>query len=419
MGTLEVRSWLWRGWTPPERLLILATLATPLALIADERLHLSVWTVTLSFGSFLELGGAPIELVQQVGIHNLVWIGAAAASVALAPRRELLRAPFVCALAVIALVLVSTLVGPGGDRLTAAALLGSLVPLAAIVLIVGHPDVGRAALWACVAILVAATASVLAATIAHQLLRGALDHRLGLAFFGPGTDSGPVCAYLAILVLAAPWPLAIRGPVSATLIAGVVLSGTRGAILAAAAGLLVLALSRRSLRWPLIVVAVAGILIFSVTTSRSIFGFSDASNTLRRASVLQHWRLFLARPSLGYGISSGSILDVSQAQNTLLSVANAGGAYAAALFVAVFAIPALRRTRGVAFEIVGLAVLAAALVTWDTTGPEVLIQMPITNVLPIVLAGSLASAQALSLSTARFVGPRPLPESSRASPSPS
>jgi hypothetical protein len=166
-------------------------------------------------------------------------------------------------------------------------------------------------------------------------------------------------------------------------------------LIAAFAGTLVLVAAQRGKRLRLAAVtavgiAAAGVLVF---TARSSYSFTDRATDYRRANLEHHWHLFLDRPLLGHGIADGSISAVRAAHNTLLSIANAGGLVLLLLWIVAWILLPLAaaRDRGkrLSTASVGAAAMVAVVIGWNTTGSEVLMYDPPTNLLPLVLAGAL------------------------------
>jgi hypothetical protein len=234
--------------------------------------------------------------------------------------------------------------------------------------------------------------------------------RFDIASFCCGaTNTGVGLASLVLLL-----PILARTLVPALLLGGVLAAGlllteTRGALLGAIAGALVYAARFRRLRWWIAGAAAFGAVFFAVASDRSITTLADPSNAVRREQVAAHFDLFLDRP-WGYGMSETSADAFRAADNTLLGISNAGGVLALVLWLLAFGLPLVRALRRRPWSLPAVAALSVAVMTvifWVTTGTEVLIAYPPTNLLPLVLAVALAGVAARD---------RPPPASSTAAP---
>jgi hypothetical protein len=293
-------------------------------------------------------------------------------------------------------LLLATAVDGGIDSTTALTLGATMVPYIAMVAIIRHldvrlPTVRDLATAACVG-----GAVVVALTIAKSVVAGRLSERLGAFAFGPAPEAGVVLAPLLLLVPAMRASRWIKLGAAVCLGAGLVLTQARGALIATFAGALVLIATQKSRRLRLAEVTAVGIaaaaaLIFSSRT----YSFTDRATTYRRANLELHWHLFLDRPLLGHGIAFESISAVRAAHNTLLSIADAGGAILLLLWIAALIVlplvAGLDREKRLSTAPVGVAAIVAVFIGWNTTGSEVLMYDPPTNLLPLMLAGALVA----------------------------
>jgi hypothetical protein len=298
--------------------------------------------------------------------------------------------------AVLSLVILSTALNGGVDDFAVLSLLSTFVPLIGLAVIFGSPSVRSSVLWACVALFVGAVTVVVAGTAAWNLARGTLGERFDLYLMGPSTESGLVLASLLPLSLGVPVRSELRALSTGVLGGGILLTQTRGALLAAAIGVLVIALFMPRWRiWAVVAVCV-GVSAFTLISDRSLLTLNDTSNVGRQEELSRHARLLLERPSLGFGLSREGVGAVRAAHNTLLGLGNAAGVYAALIFVAAWVTPvvaALKRRLADLTTATAAGAMTAVLIGWNTTGTELLIFVPPTNLVPLVLATALVDAR--------------------------
>ena len=380
----------WQALTPVDRVLVGCVTLTLISLLADYRLDLAPATELVPATPFAENAGRQVFFEQVVGWHALIWIAGAAALLVLPRyRRGMVSLPAALMLAVALAIPVVTAATSEVDSLTLASLFGVGLPLAAMVAVCLHPAVTERALRAAVWIVAGSAGAVTLGTLAKQVLAGSLD-RLGILFFGPTTSTGPVLAALAVLVLMLlppRRPYRVAGMLLfVVLVAGAAFSQSRTAAVALLVGLLVAAVGARQVsRWT-VVVAGGFALGLLALAPRSLLSATQSTG-LKAESIAHHWRLFLERPSFGYGVSKESLPAAGGADTVLLGIANGIGAYGAVAFVAAWCTALVRATReGLAL---GGAVLAVYLVGWFGGG-EILFQIPVTNMLPLALACGLA-----------------------------
>lgn len=380
----------------PERLALVGVLLTPVTLFVDHRLGLGLSSNTVTYVPYDENAGQPVSYTEVLGWTQLLWV--VLALVALT-RRRLRRGfgsvPVAALSALVALIVGVTIALDGLDGFARHALLTTLVPLVAITGILFNPDVRLPAVRRLVFVLSAITATVVLGTLAVNALKGTLGERFDVYLFGSPTDTGLVLALLLILTPAVAETRWVRAGLAVVLAVGLVLSETRGGLLAAGAGALVTALLLPRLRLVTVGAIAVALVAFVIVSDRSLLSISDPSNSIRRESVERHWQLFLVQPSYGYGLSAEARPFVTAAHNVFLGLANAGGAAAALLWLVAWSQPLVAAVRDRARSLlaaVPAAVLVGAIVTWVTTGSEVLVFVPPTNLLPLVLAVALARA---------------------------
>jgi hypothetical protein len=386
----------WHALTPVDRVLIGCVLATPLSLVADYRVGLAPFRELVPATPFVENEGREVMFEQLIGWHALVWL-IGGALVLLNPRfrRGMVSLPAGLMLAVAVAIPAVTAATARVDSLTLASFFGVGLPLASMVALGLHPAVSAKALRAGVWIVAGSAGALTLATLGKQTLSGSLD-RLGIIFFGPTTSTGPVLAGLAVLVLML-LPRSRLGRAAGVvlfvfLLAGVAFSQSRTAALALLIGLSVAAArGRRESRWPFVVGGVFAVGLLTLAP-RSLLSAAQ-STSFKTEAISHHWRLFLERPSFGYGVSKQSLPAAGGADTVLLGIANGIGAYGAVAFVAAWC----AALAGVPWRDLALggAVLAVYLVGWFGGG-EILFQIPITNMLPLALACGLSRRQGRS-----------------------
>jgi hypothetical protein len=280
------------------------------------------------------------------------------------------------------------------DSFTLHGLGSTLVPLIAMAGVLLNPWVGESGVRRLVVGYGAGVAVVTAGTLAFNAVNGDLGERFDSLLFGPPTETGLALAATILLLPAAqlrPLPVSLLGT---PLLAALVLTQTRGALVALAAGGLVLALlvqRRRALTIAVVASALAAVAaVFALTSDRPL-SLGDRSTSLREAELERHWQLFLDRPAYGYGLSEAAVKFSTAAHNTLLAFANAAGLGAAILWLVAWCVPVARGLRSHSFAAaVAAAVLTCSVVGWCTTGTEPLIYTPPTNLLPLLLGLALA-----------------------------
>jgi len=298
------------------------------------------------------------------------------------------------------------------DNLTLASTFGVVLPLAMMASLSLHPTVRASTLCIAAWLVASGAAALTIATLAKNAATQHLGDRLGLAFFGPTTSTGPVLAALAVMVLAIlPTKRNARFfgmSVFVILVLGVAFTQSRGAAVALAAGLTVsLLLGAKAQRRAAFLggaIAVA-LLLFA---PRSLFTAAQAT-TFRGDSLSFHWHLFLQRPLLGYGVSKETLSAAAGAHNSLLAIANGIGGVGALLFLFTWLWPLSGASREWFAQ--GAAILTVLFVSWFLAGGEVLFQIPVTDMLPLVLACALSTRRGDS---PRACGNRGVPTLARA-----
>jgi hypothetical protein len=221
-----------------------------------------------------------------------------------------------------------------------------------------------------------------------------LSDRFDLFLFGATTDTGAALALVLLLVVAVPLGRPAQAALGLILLAALLATRTRGALLGASAGAITIALLNRRLRISVLGAAAASIALFVLLSDRPLASI-DQAISFRLDNLEHHGAEFLESPIIGHGISSEAADSFRAAHNTLLGIANAAGVGAVLLWLAAWLIPVVRGLRADARSlpvVTGAAVLAAVLVEWNTTGSEVLIHSPPTNLLPLVLGVALAQS---------------------------
>jgi hypothetical protein len=399
--TTRILAGAWSALGPIDRVLVGCVSATLVSLVRDYRLGLAPVLEEVLATPFSENAGRAVVFEQLVGWHAIVWLAAGAAMLASARyRRGMLSLPAVLLVAMALAIPVVTAATTGVDRLTLESLFGIALPLAAMVALALHPDVGELALRLGIWIIAICAGALTLATVGKQLADGSLD-RLGILFFGPTTSTGPVLAALVILVLML-LPAHRVGRLAALclvviLAAGVALSQSRAAALALLAGLGIAATRERAMRRWFLLAGAALALVALMLAPRSLLSAAQ-STSLKLESIRHHWTLFLERPSFGYGVSKQALPAAGGADSSLLGIANGIGAYAVVAFLgswcaALSGLP----WRAMAF---GGAILAVYVVAW-LGGGEILVQIPVTNLLPLALACGLARKLRESATTAK------------------
>jgi hypothetical protein len=275
------------------------------------------------------------------------------------------------------------------DTLTLESFFGVGLPLASMVALVMHPGVSSTALRTAIWIVAGSAGALILGTLAKQLAANSLD-RLGIIFFGPTTSTGPVLAALAVLVVML-MPAHRLGRAAAmalfvVLVAGLACTQSRTAAIALLVGLLIAAV--RGGHVARLILVLGGLFALGLLTLAPRSLLSAVQSTSSKAQAISHhWRLFLERPSVGYGVSRESLPTAGGADTVLLGIANGIGAYAVVAFVAAWCAP-LARAPWRDMALAG-AVLAVYLVGWFGGG-EILFQIPFTNFLPLALACSLS-----------------------------
>src|SRR5262249_30892422 len=155
-----------------------------------------------------------------------------------------------------------------------------------------------------------------AISFGRRLMEGRPGMRLEAFAFGPAPELGLVLAAVVLLALATVGPGVLRAAYIVVTGVGLLLTETRGALLAVVVGGVTLGLVLPRAR-----LLVAGgisslILVFVLTTSRSL-SFHDTSTTYRRQNLAHHWDLFLQHPFTGYGVN-GSGIDKFRAAHSVL-----------------------------------------------------------------------------------------------------
>lgn len=391
----DSRAWWGEPVTAPAKLALIGVVLTPLTLLCDYRLGLGLVSDSVVYTPYAENGGLPVSYQQLFGITQALWLLLGLYAVS---RRDL-RSGFasltcLCLAGLLVLVAVITEVLEGIDGYAVLALSSTLVPLTAMAGVLLHPEIRAAELRRLVLVFALAAAVVTAGTLAADVVRGSVGERFDLFLFGPPTDTGLVLAMTLVLLAAASGPRLLVGAIGLVLLAGLVATQTRGALvmLLAAAFVVVLLLPHK--RRALIAFVAAGlavtVLAFLLLSKRSLLP-TDESNDLRRAELDRHWQLFLSRPTFGYGLAEQSAPFSIAAHNAVLGIANAAGVGGALLWLVAWIGPpvrALRRHLSL-LSVVSAAVVVGAFVGWFTTGTEILIYTPPTNLLPLLLAVAL------------------------------
>jgi hypothetical protein len=377
-----------------DRVVILATVLTPFAVVLDSRLHGLPWQERVTTALFLEDAGRPVSFWETPG-SAFVWVLLGALILVLPrTRRGLFTAPTIVMLTYAVSILVASAVDGTFDRLTIEVFLAAGLPIVAMLGLSVHRETTFEGLRVAITALCSITAVLVAGTILKRTISGQLGERLDLATTGAATDTGAYLAALTVLAALLPIPTRLKAPLVMVLAAGLVLTQTRGAELALGAALLCAAALSSRVRWwavGLAAVVVAGLVAGPRTLS--LFG---ASNAFRRASIEHHFLLMLERPSLGYGVSRSTLSEVAGAQDSLLGIANGAGVYAALLFLGAWLVPLCRRgLRHV--SVTGACVFTVYVVSWITTGNELQLQVPATNLLPLALAIGYAAHEMLSI----------------------
>jgi O-antigen ligase len=380
-----------RALSSIERIALLAVVATPLALVADYRLGLAPIVRAYSFRPVAENGGYPISYEQLFGWTQIVWLLAGVVAL-MRPgtRGGFWSAPTALLVFFAAVLTTITAATTGIDQFAALALAASLVPIIAMCGLLLHPGITRrTAVWMISFFSFAAAAAVLATT-AKDAIHHQLSERFSLFLFGSPTYAAAALVATALLTLALrEVPSWLRIALVVVLALGVALTQTRGAIFGAAAGLLCIAVLDRRVR----LTALAGV---AVATLLLAFGpirpLSNSSNTIRTHDVARHLHVLASRPIVGYGIAGSYADSFRGADNTLVGIADASGGVGAVIWISAWLLPiglALRARRLKATTAFAAAAIAATFATWLTTGNEVLVYAPPTNLLPLVFAVAL------------------------------
>ena len=379
------------GLRPAETLALIAVVLTPFALLADYRLGLAPVTQIFGFRPLIENNSATVTYQQLVGWTQILWISIGVAALALPCARGGFRSPPTVLLASFCAVVTGvTLFSGGVDRFARLALLGTLVPLLCMFGVLTNPKLRSSTVEALIAYLAGATAIVIGVSAAKDVLQNRISDRFSLFLYGSPTYAAAVFVALLFLVLGLRGGRSFKIVVAAALLLGIVLTQTRGAIAAMVAGLIVVGLIERRFRLPALAAAVVVALVLVLGPVRPL---SDASNEIRIRNVTHHLDTYSQRPLAGFGIGGADAEEFRAADNTLVGVAVAAGAvglllWCAAWLWAVFR-PHFRLSGGLAPF--AAAAIGATFVTWVTTGNEVLIYAPPTNLLPAVLAVGILS----------------------------
>lgn len=390
-----------------ERVAAALVLTVPVALVADFRLDLVFIRDTITYSPFLENAGRAATYEQSVGVTQLVTVlSTVAAAATPIGRRGFVSWPALCLLGFMVFVLLATGVQSRLDTFTLHAALSTLFPIWCISVVVCNPALRVDAIRALVSVLSAIAGLAVLATIGKSLVLGTPLGRHGVFLFGSPTGSGAALAVLLVLTLLGGWgSWRTRAAVAIPLCAGLLLSETRGAVLAVVIGIGVAALLIPRWRWRCL--AASGVLIvaFTLFSDRSLTSITDPSNSLRRETLEHHYLLLRQEPLLGYGLSGEGAHFFRGTDNTLLGLANAAGIGAVLVWLAAWFGPlgrALLTHRVGPAHAIGAGGLVAALVTWNTTGNEVLIYSAPTNLLPVALAVAFTAGRAkASVSAAR------------------
>lgn len=375
---------------PAETLGLIAVGLTPLALLADYRLGLAPVVDTISFRPLVENGALPVIYQQLVGWTQILWISIGVAALSQRATRRGFRSASTLLLAAFCVFLIVVTAASGGvDRFAAVALFATLAPLVGMLGVLTHPDVRRRTVDVMVAYLATASAVVVLLTVAKNVLHHQISGRLAVFLYGSPTYAAAAFAALLFLVLGVEiLGRNIRLALAATLAVGIVLTQTRGGTAALAGGFLAIGLMRRKVRLPaLAVAAVAGVVLIA----SPLRPLADTSNAIRTKDVMHHARVFLDRPVTGFGISNVHANAFRAADNTLVGIADAAGVVGLLLWCGVWLWPVVRARRWHTDATVSFAVgaIAATFVSWLTTGNEVLIYAPPTNLLPLALSVSM------------------------------
>ena len=286
----------------------------------------------------------------------------------------------------------------GVDSTTVLNLLATLAPVAAMVAVLGHPAIRPEVRRSATFITCAWAAAAVAVTILKHVAGSVpFTQRLDTFAFGTAPDTGEALAPLLLLVGVVSGSRIGRGATVAVLAGGLLLSQARGAILAFIAALAVISFGIPRLRLYAAAASAAMLGIFALAFSRSLT-FSDNATRFRGENLTRHWHLFLRKPVFGYGISAMSLDDLQAAHNSLLSIGWPAG------WLRLFSgsrhgfsprFGASARGCHIAPANFALGAVVATFVGWLTTGGEILLYSPPTNLLPIVLATSIIGSPLL------------------------
>ena len=384
-----------RPLSTPANIAVIGVLLTPLTLVLDYRVGSGVISDTVTYTPYAEGNSLPVSYEQVFGWTQVLWIALGAVALSRAEWRTGFRSVSVFSLvALLALICGVTAALDGIDVFTIRGLGCTLVPLIAMAGVLLNPWIGSAGVRRLLVAFAFAVAVITAGTLAFNAVNGDLGQRFDLLLFGPPTETGLALALTLVLLPAAqlrPLPAVLIGT---TLLTALVLTETRGALVAFAAGAVALALlvpPRRVMAVALVTVALAGVVALFALTSDRPLSLGDDATDLREAELERHWQLFLDRPAYGYGLSDEAVAFSTGAHNTVLAFANAAGIGAALLWLTAWFAPVARGMRSHTFQAaVAAAVLTCALVGWFTTGTEPLIYTPPTNLLPLLLGVGLA-----------------------------
>ena len=380
-----------RGLAAVEWIAVLAVVATPFALAADYRLGLAPVGRAYSFRPIAENGGYPVSYEQLFGWTQIVWLLAGAVALVIRRTRQGFWSAPTALLALFAGVLTVVTAATGGiEQFAAFALCENVLPLVAMCGLLLHPGVTRRTIVWMIAYFGVASAATVLATVIREGIHHQLTDRFSIFIFGSPTYAAAALVAMTLVIMAArPGPRSFRIALICLLTVAVVLTQTRGALVGAAGGLLCVAVLNRRARLP----ALLGVL---VAVALLVFGpirpLNNTSNIVRTRDVGHHLHVLASRPLVGYGIANRYADAFRGADNTLVGIADASGGLGAIIWTSAWLLPvglllrARRLNEGTSFAV---GAVAATFATWLTTGNEVLIYAPPTNLLPLVFAVAL------------------------------
>ena len=241
------------GRSPVELIALAAVAMTPVALFLDYRGHTDFVASTVVYLPVGEDAGRPVEYAQIWGLTQAVWLAAGAGVLMLGGGRRIVRnAQFVLLILVLAVLLAASAAHGGIDSTTVLTLGATVVPYIAMVAVVCHPLIRPRTARDLATLACLSGAGVVLLTVARKALEGALAQRLDTFAFGTAPETGVVLAPLLLLVPAMRVRPSLKLATAATLGVGLLLTQTRGAVIAAAVGavVLVVAVGKRRLRLP-------------------------------------------------------------------------------------------------------------------------------------------------------------------------